>query len=391
MPAAPCVAHVVLSLNVGGLERLVIDLVREGKQLGQRQAVVCVEREGTLTDDARSLGAVVYCLDKRPGLQPKTVGRCANLFRKIQPDVVHTHQIGALTYAGRAARRTGVPVVVHTEHGKHYAQRLRTRWLGRWAGRYADKFCCVSADIADEVRRTRVVPNAKILVVPNGIDVARFAQTVSAANLESKTDNLKSDLGIPAQAPVIGTIGRLNEVKRQDVLIRGFAKLAARRPDAHLVVVGDGPLRGELEALAASTARAGNIHFVGYQSQPERWLQTMDIFALTSRSEGMPLSILEAWAAGVPVVASAVGGVPQLIADGHTGLLFESGDESAFRDSLARLLSDRSLGIRMACAARQRVEFEFSLAAMAQAYQELYREVFERPAAMEQPISPPPY
>src|SRR5262249_6549454 len=125
-----------------------------------------------------------------------------------------------------------------------------------------------------------------------------------------------------------GTVGRLNEVKCQDLLLRAFAQVVVASPQTRLLLVGDGPMRGDLERLADQLGVAESVHFAGYQAQPERFLAIMDVFALTSRMEGLPLAILEAWAAGLPVVASAVGGVPDLIEHSRTGLLFQSGNES---------------------------------------------------------------
>ena len=381
------VAHVVLSLDVGGLERLVVDLVREGRRSGQEQAVICVERPGELAPRAEALGARVFCAHKSPGIRPTVVNRLANLFRGLRPDIVHTHQIGALFYAGPAAARAGVPVIVHTEHGKHYEKGLRARWLGRMAGRYADRFCCVSADIADAVRKRKIVGDEKITVVANGIDVARFGfgaggtGQASGVRRQASGNDLRSELGIPPGAPLVGTIGRLSEIKRHDLLLHGFARLLRSRPEAHLLVVGDGPLRENLKRQSAATLPAAQVHFAGYQPEPERYLQVMDVFALTSRSEGMPLAVLEAWSAGVPVVASAVGGVPELVVDGQAGLLFPSGDADALAQALERLLCQPELAGRLSAVGRQRVEREFSLARMAETYQRLYRELFERQAS----------
>lgn len=360
--------HVVLSLDAGGLERLAIDLVREGASLGQRVSVVCLERPGRLVGQAEAAGAEVHCVHKRPGLRFGIIPALAKLFGDCQSKIVHTHQIGALFYAGPAARRAGVPIVVHTEHGKHYSQRLRTRWLGRQAGRYAHKFCCVSQDIADETLKARIVPRDKIAVVANGIDTARFSRRTDTAAL-------RLELGIPGEAKVVGTIGRLDEIKRQDLLIRAFASLVQNRPEAHLVIVGDGPLREQLMHMAESFLPAGQYHFAGYQNEPERYLQLMDVFALTSRSEGMPLAILEAWAAGVPVVASSVGGVPELVRHEQTGLLFESGDEAAIVKALELLLSDAGLAKRLRSAAGERVNDEFSLLQTVRAYQRHYNQL----------------
>jgi len=145
------IAHVVLRLDVGGLERVVLDLVREAQREGHETSVICLERPGVLARSAIELGARVVSLAKRPGLRPGLVKRIARTLAALQPDVVHTHQIGALLYAGRAARRLRLPVV-HTEHGKHYAGRLRTRLLGRLAARSARRIFAVSADILREVQ-----------------------------------------------------------------------------------------------------------------------------------------------------------------------------------------------------------------------------------------------
>jgi glycosyltransferase involved in cell wall biosynthesis len=365
------VTHAVLSLDVGGLERMVLDLIREGKKLGQQVSVLCLERPGTLAPSVEALGARVVCAHKRPGLRLKQARDIGGVLRDLGPDVLHTHQVGALFYGGAAARCAGVPVVVHTEHGKHYAARFRTRCLGWLAGRHAARFFCVSADIAAEVKACRVVAASKVWVVPNGIDTARFAT-------RGDTGPLRRSLGIPAHAPVIGTIGRLTAVKRQDLLLRAFAGMRRRVADAHLLLVGDGPLMPDLRALAATLGVEACVHFTGYQTQPEQYLQLMDLFALTSCSEGMPLVVLEAWAARVPVVASRVGGLPELIEDGRTGLLFPSGDEAALVGALYRLLTDRRVAQGLAEAGHDRVESQHTLSRMAAGYQAHYLELLTR-------------
>jgi glycosyltransferase involved in cell wall biosynthesis len=286
------------------------------------------------------------------------------LLHELRPDVIHTHQIGALFYAGPPARRAGARVVVHTEHGKHYAARRRTRWLGRWAGRYAARFFCVSRDIAEEVAACRIVPQAKIEVVANGIDTAAFA-------VDDDPLVLRRALDIPEHAPVIGTVGRLNEIKRQDLLLSAVAQI----PDTHLLLVGDGPRLQALRDLAGKLKIEGRVHFAGYQSRPEAYLRTMDVFALTSRSEGMPLAVLEAWATGLPVVASRVGGLPDLIEEGRTGLLFAPDDENSLVLALSSLLDDKQQARQLGNAGREQVRSTYSLERMAMEYERHYREL----------------
>src|SRR5882724_3094773 len=152
------VVHVALSLEVGGLERVIVELTREWRRLGQDVSVICLERRGALAKNVESAGGRVFSLSKAPGLKPAMIDKIRAILRDLEPDVVHTHQIGALLYAGPAARREGVPIVVHTEHGNHLSQprslarRLRMRALWWFAARYAARFICVSKDIATAAR-----------------------------------------------------------------------------------------------------------------------------------------------------------------------------------------------------------------------------------------------
>jgi glycosyltransferase involved in cell wall biosynthesis len=214
-----------------------------------------------------------------------------------------------------------------------------------------------------------VVPGRKLSVVANGIDTSRFVGAGSRTALRERW-------GIPASAPVIGTVGRLAEIKRQDLLIAAFARLRKQRPDAHLFLVGDGPLRDVLEQQAAHLGVADSVHFAGYQPHPERFLQGMDMFALTSRSEGMPLAVLEAWAAGVPVVASCVGGLPEMVSD-QRGILFPPGDEVALVAALEALLADPVRARRLAEAGRTHVRAQFDVRVMAETYQRNYVQLLE--------------
>jgi glycosyltransferase involved in cell wall biosynthesis len=233
------------------------------------------------------------------------------------------------------------------------------------AGCVAARYCCVSQDIASEVLARRIVPAWKVMVVPNGIDLLRF-------EVKALRVGRRETLGIPLEAPVVGTVGRLTEIKRQDLLIRAFGLMLDRAPDAHLLIVGDGPLGGELRRLADSLDLGDRVHFAGYEPHPEVYLAEMDVFALSSRSEGMPLAVLEAWAAGLPVVATHVGGLPELIQDGQTGILVDTDDEAPLAEALVGLIADPSRARQLGDNGRRRVEADYSLGQMSQAYQRIY-------------------
>ena len=367
------VLYGVLSLDLGGLERVVLDLVRENHRRGHRTTVACIERRGKLAAQVEEAGGQVETLDKPSGRSREAVANAAALLMRLAPDVVHTHQIGALCYLGQAARRLEIPVV-HTEHSDHIAH--SASWLGkakawlRWRhfAPLADRFCCVSDDIASTILRWQAMPSRKVRVVLNGIDLRTYEQP-------SAGPAVRAELGIPPGALVIGTVGRLAEVKRQDLLLRSFAELhkMRRQGNGWLLLVGDGPERGRLEHLATSLGIGGRTVFAGYQAEPQRFLQAMDLFALTSRHEGLPLALLEAWATRLAVVASAVGGIPQTVVHGVNGLLFESGSQLGLRETLEGLLDSPSLIRSLGEAGRADVERRYSLARMADDYEAAYR------------------
>jgi glycosyltransferase involved in cell wall biosynthesis len=364
------VLHAVLSLDVGGLERLVVGLVHEGVRRGQRASVLCIEREGALAKAVREAGAEVVSLGKPPGRLTEYRRRAAEVVKRLRPDVVHTHQLGAAWYVGPGAEAMGT-AVVHTEHGHHLAPslgiiaRAKRVLFGRSAAKRIGRFCCVSAEIAASVTRQHVAAASKVAVVPNGVDLETF-------NNLPTTQEARARFGIPADAVVLGTVGRLAEVKQQDLLLGGAAELSKRFENLWVLLVGDGPERGRLEALARELGIAGRCVFAGFQLEPEIALAAMDVFALTSRSEGFPVSLLEAWAAGVPIAAPRVGGIPDIVADGQTGLLFAAGDLAGLCAAVERLLLERTFAAGLIERAKQVVEARYSLSQMARAYEQEY-------------------
>jgi glycosyltransferase involved in cell wall biosynthesis len=363
----------VLALDVGGLERIVLDLTRASRAAGQRVSIVCVDRRGTLAAEAEQLGAGVVSLDKPPGRDGATHKWAAAVLNALKPDIVHTHQVGALLYLGPAARAARIPLL-HTEHGNLLAR--QTRWFARLkarvvlnrAARFADCFCCVSDEISLAVTRFGIVPRHRVEVAVNGVRTELFAD-------RSGREDMRRSLGIPPDARVVGTLGRLDEVKRQDLLVRAAAKLLPRFHDFHLLLVGDGPCRPSLEAEAVRLGIAEHVRFAGYQPRPETFFSAMDVFALTSRSEGFPVSLLEAWAAGLPAVCSDVGAIPRLLTPGVNGLIFPSGDGAALCDRLTRLLEDLPAAEGLGRAGQAFVAQQYSLERMSAEYSARYQDL----------------
>jgi glycosyltransferase involved in cell wall biosynthesis len=371
-PVGPLrVAHIVISLDCGGVERLVLDLVRQGQTLGQKLSIICLVQAGDFAGQARRHGIAVYTLNKGPGIRLGLVPRLGRLLHTLGVNVIHTHEIGALFYTGPAAGVGERPIILHTEHGKNYPFGSRKCWLGWLAAHWAGRICCVSADVAADLVFLGIARRQKIVLVPNGIDTSRFALPRGAGEIRPR-------LGIQPNAFVIGTVGRLDEIKCQDLLLLAFARLHERIAQARLLLVGEGPQRQVLEQLAVRLGIGREVFFAGYQEQPERYLASMDVFALTSRSEGLPLAILEAWAAGLPVVASSVGGLPELIAHGQTGILFPSGQAGALASALEKIWTDPDLARRLAEAGRRLVRDRYDVSVMARAYQDHYLDLLAK-------------
>jgi glycosyltransferase involved in cell wall biosynthesis len=366
------IVHGLQSLDVGGLERIVLDLAHVGRGRGYRVSVVCLERPGTLASQVEAEGATVLSLGKPPGRTPWLRDRAAKILTDLAPDILHTHTIGALWYLGPVARKVCRIPVLHTEHIDNVGKatgwwtKLKTRVLWHRAGRYADRFCCVSDDVARSATRWWTVPRSKIETVLNGIDTDRYADPSPRADV-------RAEFGITANDRVVGTVGRLNEVKSQNLLLKAVAALGPDHGDVHILLVGDGPEQRSLERLASDLGLGPRTHFAGYQRNPERFLPAMDIFAMTSRLEGLPLALLEAWAAGLPIVSSAVGGVPKVVVDGLSGMLFPNGDEAALTSALRTILADPKMAAKMAAAGSAVVRERYSLDRMATDYEARYR------------------
>ncbi|HET7313027.1 glycosyltransferase, partial [Salinisphaera sp.] len=267
---------------------------------------------------------------------------------------------------------------VHAEHGRDAADpngsNTKYRWLRRLLAPTISRFVPVSADLARWLEQDVRIPRSRIRLIRNGIDIARFAPG-SRVPVE----------GLPApdaDTRVIGTVGRLDPVKGFDDLLQAMAKLVARRdlPRLHLVVVGDGPEHERLRERIASLGLEERVTLAGQRDDADALLRLFDVYVCSSIAEGIALTILEAMATGLPVVATAVGGNPELVRDGETGLLTPARQPEALADALARVLAQPERARAMGEAARRRVEAEFSIDAMVDGYIKLYDELLARRA-----------
>jgi glycosyltransferase involved in cell wall biosynthesis len=352
---------------MGGQERVALDLAIQQRASGHHVLAVSLAPgpEGPLAADFRLHEAVVGSVPKGNGFDPSLFGRLAKWFRRERVDVVHTHNPQPLIY-GAPGGKLARAAVVHTKHGAN-PDAPRRLWLRRAAARFVDAYVAVSDITAETARRNRDCAPGKLRVISNGIDLSRFHPDDQARR------EVRAELGISEDAWVMGTVGRLAPEKDQALLLRAMEPLLGE--GVHVVVVGSGPEEGRLHAIAESMRERRSVHLVGARRDVPRLLSALDVFALSSKTEGLPLVIPEAMAAGLPIVSTAVGGIPNVVDEGETGWLVPAGDVGALRRRIAEVAADRALARQCGGRARQVALQRYSAERMARDYMALYASV----------------
>lgn len=350
------VTHVVGQLAVGGMEKLLTEIARHADPARYDLNFVSLGGRDTLADEIEACGWPVTALGKRPGVSLGLVFRIARLISRNRADIVHTHNNPALFYAGPAARLVGVGGVVHTRHGQSYRAGRRQRFGFRVASRFADRIVCVSDDSRRLSLSDGAVPR-RVCRVWNGIDLNRFAFR-----------------GPSVGGPVV-MVARLSPEKNADCLLKAAQIITNQHPSFRLEIAGNGACLPDLRRRAEELALKDVVTFLGEVHDVPSVLARASAFVLPSLSEGVSLTLLEAMARGLPVVATAVGGTPEVVTDGVTGFLVPSNSPADMANALLRLLEDAGLCHRMGRAGRARVEADFSITGMLDQYGQLYHEV----------------
>ena len=372
MSEAPLVVHLIYRLDFGGLEALMVERINRMAPERYRHAVVCLTGYTDFSKKITRKDVQLYALDKQPGLSLATHGDLWKLLRKLRPAVLHTYNLSAIEYAP-VAMLAGVPVRVNGMHGRDAADpdglNRKHNTLRRMMVPFYD--CCYanSADMLAWSRRVVGVPEAKSRLLSNGIDADKF----QPGSCDAATPFAQGDI-------VIGSVGRVQDVKDHATLLRAFVMLRERFPalPLRLAVIGAGPLLPALRTQAEQAGVAELVWLPGARTDVAALLRRFQVFVLSSIAEGTPGSALEAMATGLPVVGTRVGGIPEVVDEGTTGLLVAPSDPAAMADALARYLQDLQLAQQHGQAGRQRVLRHYAMAAMVAAYQSLYDSLCER-------------
>jgi glycosyltransferase involved in cell wall biosynthesis len=360
------VLQLIGSLRIGGAERQLASLVGEFDRRKLRVIVATMESGGSLVEQFRAAGVDIRPLGFRMRHFVSGVRRLCRLLRDEKVDVLHGHMYHAAWYGRIAGLLAGVPVMIATDHGQELWKKPWNVAFERYMNRHTSLRIAVSEDVAEILRKREHVPEDKLAVIPNGVDVDRF----KAGGNERQ--QVRAELGLSGDAVVVGTVARLVEPKALHIMIRAVAQVADVDPRVRLLVVGDGPLRADLERCASDLGITERVIFTGMRSDIPGLLAAMDIFALSSISEGLPVSLLEAMAAGKPIVATRVGGIPEAVTDRRECLLVEPGDAKALADGIMELIRKPDLAAELGRRAGERVLAEYSIQATARKLEEIY-------------------
>ena len=364
------ICQLLHSLNVGGAEVLA---ARLGEQLRGRYRFLfaCLDGLGPLAEQLRADGFPVHLLDRRPGVDWRVTWRLSRFLRRERVDLIHAHQYTPFFYAAAARLFQRRPPILFTEHGRPYPDYPRRKRIvaNRFLLRKRDRVVGVGEAVRQALLHNEGLPPERVQVVYNGIDVAAF--TPHAAERLA----VRRELGLAADDFVLMLVARLDPLKDLATAVRTTERLAQQLPSVRLLLVGEGPERGLVENMVREKALGKHIHLLGLRRDVARLLSAADVFLLTSVSEGIPVTVLEAMAAGVPVVSTAVGGLPEIIDDEQNGLLAPARDDAALAERVLRLATEAGLHQRLAQAGRQRVWDRFSETQMHTGYAKLYEEM----------------
>lgn len=361
------VMHLLYSLETGGLEKGTATLVNNMNSEIFESSICCLSGLGTSLKLIKNEEIKIFDMKTGDAHELFLFLRLAKLFREQRIDILHAKGWPALFDGVLGARIAGVPVVIYSEHGKNiddfYDIKKRRVWTRRLLAPLIDKIITVSEELKRGLVEITGLNEKQIVCIHNGV----FFPDICVEN-----EKKRREIGLEQNDILIGTVGRIDPVKNFDIFIRSAEEVLKKFPYVKFLLIGDGPIKGELESLTTELGLSKQVIFLGERNDVAELLKIMDIFVLPSKSEGLSNTILEAMSAGLPVIATDVGGNSELVIDGETGILIQPGDVSALATEIINLLQNDEKRRKMGKAGFVKAKREFSIEKMVKSYEELY-------------------
>lgn len=359
------VMHVILTLEVAGMEHVVYNLTKNLNKALFEVIIVVIRKRGPLSVEAEKHGIKVISAKKMPRFVPFVYPyELIRLIKKVKPDIIHSHS-GSWHHTSLAARLCKVPVVIHTEHGRIFPDIKLIIFCDRIYFKFTDKLVTVSEYLTSYMQKIVGVDYKRITQIENGVDTKLFYNNV-------KNQRTLQTLGLSQNDYIIGIVARLEPVKDHLTLLNAFAEVIKAVPNCKLLIIGDGSQRQNIEEQIQMLKLSEKVLLLGERKDIPGLLSIMDVFVLSSLSEGTSITLLEAMASGKPVVATNVGGNGKVVINNETGFLVPPGESSIMAEKIIKLLSNKNLINEMGLKGRNRILERFGLDRMVKEYERLY-------------------
>lgn len=363
------VLHLTYDMRIGGTEQVIKNLVENTDQQQFDMSILCIESPlGPFADDLLAKGISITALSRSPGFDRKIIKQIRAYIKQHNIDVVHCHQYTPWVYGVLAAFATRTKVIF-TEHGRFYpdSSSWKRKLINPWLHKITAATTAISTATKDALAIYEYIPAKDIQVIYNGISPLEIDQ--------QQVELLRQELGIGPNTLCLGTVARLDPIKNHPMMIHAFKQVLNGGIDAKLLIVGDGEMRETITDLISELKLEQHVIMTGYQAKPQNHLALMDIYLLSSFSEGTSMTLLEAMSIGKPCVVTKAGGNPEIIEHQINGLVTRNDDANAFAAAITTLAHNPDLRKSMSEQSRQRFEKKFSATSMVYLFQHLYQQV----------------
>ncbi len=357
--------HLLQGLEIGGLEMMVVNLLARLDRSYYQPAVCCYDSQGSLGSRLSDIGVAIHLIRRRAGIDFAYILKLAKFFRKSGVQILHLHNPTAFFYGTLAGRLVRVPCIVYTEHGRDFSSSKKVKITNRILAHMVDSIIAVSAAGKEYLAKEEGIERDRIRLIYNGVE-----DTQSLTIRPQET--IRRELNLTSEQPVIGIVARLDWIKNHASLLRAMQIVNGNYLNAVLLIIGDGPLKVDLQILAKQLHIQDKTYFLGTRTDIPDLLSIMDVFVLCSHSEGLSLTLIEACAAGKPIVATDVGGNREVVKHEVNGLLVPSNEPQSLATAIENILGDSNTAREMGRKGRTVFAEQFTIDIMVDTYQKLY-------------------